>query len=248
MGGFGGFIRGIISSGASIGGHDGMGSPSGSAGSDFSFGNALSFDGVNDNVSFTAVNKPALTAGFSISMWMKFNATPDFDYLLGYSGSQNMYFSFQSPTVVRFQTRQSGAGITTFSIPAISTETWYHIAFSSVDTVNELWINGTKYTGNTNTYTNSEVNFDTIGQRNATSYGQFVIDELALKAGSGLTQQDVDDLYNGGLGQFATDVITDPDIYYRLNGSGTDTTAIDDSGNSNTGTLNNFTGTYWIAH
>jgi hypothetical protein len=31
MGGFGGFIRGIISSGASIGGHDGMGSPSGAA-------------------------------------------------------------------------------------------------------------------------------------------------------------------------------------------------------------------------
>ena len=32
MGGFGGFIRGIISSGASIGGHDGMGSPSGAGG------------------------------------------------------------------------------------------------------------------------------------------------------------------------------------------------------------------------
>jgi len=53
----------------------------------FQFGNALSFDGVNDNVSFTAVNKPALAVGFSISMWVKFNATPSNELILGNSAS-----------------------------------------------------------------------------------------------------------------------------------------------------------------
>lgn len=216
----------------------------GGGGAGFQFGNALSFDGVNDDVSFTTVNKPTLTAGLSISMWVKFYATPDFDYLLGYSGSENMYFSFQSPTVVRFQSRQSGAGITTFSIPAISTGTWYYIAFSSVDTVNELWINGTKYTGNTNTYTNSEVNFDTIGKRNATSYGQFVIDELALQSGAGLSQTDVDALYNSGNGALATSVMT-PDVYYKFDESEPSATTTDYSGNGNTGTV---TGATFVPH
>jgi hypothetical protein len=214
---------------------------------DFSFGNALSFDGVNDNVSFTAVNKPALTAGFSVSMWVKFNATPSTELILGNSVSIYNQLVFLSPTQAYFRTRGAGVSITYFNFPAISTGTWYYIAVSLVTTVNELWIDGVKYTGTTHNYNNENITFNQIGL-SGTNYGQFVIDELALKAGSGLTQQDVDDLYNGGLGQFATDVITDPDIYYRLNGSGTATTAIDDSGNSNTGTLNNFTGTYWVAH
>jgi hypothetical protein len=214
---------------------------------DFSFGNALSFDGVNDNVSFTAVNKPALAVGFSVSMWVKFNATPSSEFILGNSASIYNQLLFISPTQAYFRTRAAGASITYFNFPAISTGTWYYIAVSLVTTVNELWIDGVKYTGTTHNYDNENITFNQIGL-SGTSYGQFVIDELALKAGSGLTQQNVDDLYNGGLGQFATDVITDPDIYYRLNGSGTDITAIDDSGNSNTGTLNNFTGTYWVEH
>jgi hypothetical protein len=244
MASLGSFKKGIVYTKGGLG-QTGISTSTGAAPAPtFQFGNALSFDGVNDDVSFTTVNKPALTAGLSISMWVKFYATPDFEYLLGYSGSANMYFSFQSPTVVRFQSRQSGAGITTFSIPAISTGTWYHIAFSSVDTVNELWINGTKYTGNTNTYTNSEVNFDTIGKRNATSYGQLVIDELALQSGAGLTQQDVDDLYNGGLGADATSVMT-PDLYYKFDESEPSATTTDYSGNGNTGTV---TGATFVPH
>ena len=247
MASLGSFKKGIVYTKGGLG-QTGISTSTGAAPAPtFQFGNALSFDGVNDNVSFTAVNKPALAVGFSVSMWVKFNATPSSEFILGNSASIYNQLLFISPTQAYFRTRAAGASITYFNFPAISTGTWYYIAVSLVTTVNELWIDGVKYTGTTHNYDNETITFDQIGF-SGTNYGQFVIDELALKAGSGLTQQNVDDLYNGGLGQFATDVITDPDIYYRLNGSGTDITAIDDSGNSNTGTLNNFTGTYWVEH
>jgi hypothetical protein len=212
------------------------------------FENALEFDGVDDNVSFTAVSKPAITVGFSVSMWVKFNATPSTEVILGNSASLYNQLTFVSPTQALFRTRSAGASITYFNFPAISTGTWYHIAVSLVTTVNELWIDGVKYTGTTHNYDNETITFDQIGL-SGTNYGQFVIDELALKVGSGLTQQDVDDLYNGGLGATATSVIASPNVYYKFNESGTDTTAVDASGNSNNGTLNNFPASgMWVSH
>jgi hypothetical protein len=219
----------------------------GGGGAVFEFGNALSFDGVNDYVSFTEINKPALTNGLCFGFWLNFSSTPYFEYILGDSANANQWFRFQSATQAIFRSRSTSSGTTTFSFPAISTSTWYYIAVSLNGGVNEMWINGTKYTGDTDNYDNETISFDRIGESGGV-YAQCILDELFVKTESSLTQQDVDDLYNGGLGQFATDVVTDPNIYYRLNGSGTDITAIDDSGNSNNGTLNNFTGTYWIAH
>ena len=246
MASLGSFKKGIVYTKGGLG-QTGISTSTGAAPAPtFQFGNALSFDGVNDNVSFTAVSKPP-SNGLSFGFWVNFSSTPNSEYILGNSTSGNQWFRWNNSTSAIFRSRAAGAATTTFSFPAISTSTWYYIAVSLNGGVNEMWINGTKYTGDTDNYDPETINFDLIGLGNA-NYGQFILDELFIKVGSSLTQQDVDDLFNGGLGQFATDVITAPDIYYRLNGSGTDITAIDDSGNSNNGTLNNFTGTYWVAH
>ena len=305
MGGFGGFIRGIISSGASIGGHDGMGSPSGSAPAvsylldtysgaaaaysvfklsstatnslrarrqhdsaeldigfvgdtldtaaleaftNSIFENALEFDGVNDNVSFTAIAKPALSNGLCFGFWVNFSSTPNFEYILGDSTNGNQWFRWNNSTSATFRSRSAGAATTTFSFPAISTSTWYYIAVSLNGGVNEMWINGTKYTGDTDNYDNENISFDRIGEGSG-AYGQFILDELFVKTESSLTQQNVDDLYNGGLGATATSVIASPNVYYKFNESGTDTTAVDASGNSNNGTLNNFPASgMWVSH
>ena len=208
----------------------------GGGGAGFEFGNALSFNGVNDKTTMaSAINKPALTVGFSVSMWVKFNATPSSEYILGNSASIYNQLLFISPTQAYFRTRSAGASITYFNFPAISTGTWYYIAVSLVTTVNELWIDGVKYTGTTHNYDNENITFNQIGL-SGTLYGQFIVDELALKAGSGLTQQDVDDLYNGGLGAIATNVIT-PDVYYIFNEPEGSATTVDKSGNENTGTV-----------
>ncbi len=65
-----------------------------------------------------------------------------------------------------------------------------------------------------------------------------------MKSGAGLSQADVNALYNGGAGAFATDVMT-PDVYYRFNESGPSATTADSSGNGNTGTV---TGATFVAH
>ena len=212
------------------------------------FENALEFDGVNDNVSFTAVSKPALTNGLCFGFWLNFSSTPNFEYILGDSTNGNQWFRWNNSTSATFRSRSAGAATTTFSFPAISTSTWYYIAVSLNGGVNEMWINGTKYTGDTDNYDNENISFDLIGESSG-AYGQFILDELFVKTESSLTQQNVDDLYNGGLGATATSVIASPNVYYKFNESGTDTTAVDASGNSNNGTLNNFPASgMWVSH
>lgn len=214
----------------------------------FSFGNALRFDGVNDYVSFTnPISKPAGDPGYAISLWVNFPATPSFEYLLGASSAASEWLRFNSTTSVTFRSRPSGVGTTTWTIPAISIDTWYHVAVSLVGGTNELWINGTKYTGDADNYDIENLSIDTIGEFGG-AYGQFIMDELAIQTGSGLTQTDVDFLYNSGNGNSALEVMT-PGVYYKLDESGTESTAVDSSGNSNDGTLNNFTlPGAWVAH
>jgi len=210
----------------------------------FQFGDALSFDGVNDETTMASdINKPALTAGFSISMWVKFYATPSSELILGNSASLYNQLVFVSPTQAYFRTRSAGASITYFNFPAISTGTWYYIAVSLVTTVNELWIDGVKYTGTTHNYDNENITFNQIGF-SGTNYGQLVIDELALQSGAGLSQTDVDALYNSGNGALATSVMT-PDVYYRFDESEPSATTTDYSGNGNTGTV---TGATFVPH
>ena len=212
------------------------------------FENALEFDGVNDNVSFTAIAKPALSNGLCFGFWVNFSSTPNFEYILGDSTNGNQWFRWNNSTSATFRSRSAGAATTTFSFPAISTSTWYYIAVSLNGGVNEMWINGTKYTGDTDNYDNENISFDRIGEGSG-AYGQFILDELFVKTESSLTQQNVDDLYNGGLGATATSVIASPNVYYKFNESGTDTTAVDASGNSNNGTLNNFPASgMWVSH
>ena len=212
------------------------------------FENALEFDGVNDNVSFTAIAKPALSNGLCFGFWVNFSSTPNFEYILGDSTNGNQWFRWNNSTSATFRSRSAGAATTTFSFPAISTSTWYYIAVSLNGGVNEMWINGTKYTGDTDNYDNENISFDRIGESSG-AYGQFILDELFVKTESSLTQQNVDDLYNGGLGATATSVIASPNVYYKFNESGTDTTAVDASGNSNNGTLNSFPASgMWVSH
>lgn len=216
----------------------------GGAAPTFAFGNALSFDGVNDDVTFTnSVDKPAPISGFSFSMWVKFDSALVNEWILGSSVSANNWFRIDSTSVI-FRSRSSGAATTIWAVPAFSTGTWYHIAVSLVNTVNELWINGTKYTGDADNYDNENLSFDKIGVAAGSFYGQFVIDEFAMQSSAGLSQADVDALYNGGAGAFATDVMT-PDIYYRFNESNPSATTADSSENANTGTV---TGATFVAH
>jgi hypothetical protein len=215
----------------------------------FEFGNALQFDGINDYVSFSPILKEAPTPGFCFGFWIRFTSTPSFEHIIGDSTSINQWFRWNNSTSATFRSRNVGAATTTFSFPAISTSTWYYVAVSLIGSTNYLWINGIRYTGDSDNYDNENINIDRIGT-DGINYGEFIIDELFVKAGSALTNQNVLDLYNSGNGQYATDVIDSLGVYYRFNESGLATVATDSSGNGNDGTLNNFTSPpdYWVTH
>jgi hypothetical protein len=75
------------------------------------------------------------------------------------------------------------------------------------------------------------------------------MDEFAILKGTGATATNVTDLYNGGVGADFETVMGSSDIYHKLDGTGTDTTSLDSSGNGNDLTLNNFPASgMWIDH
>ena len=75
-------------------------------------------------------------------------------------------------------------------------------------------------------------------------------DEWAFKIGTGATQSDVDAIWNSGNGAAFDTVIASPDQYLKFNEatSYTGSTVADSSGNGNSMTMNNFTGTPFVPH
>ena len=207
--------------------------------SGFEFANALSFDGVNDYVSIgSPVN---MSSEATVNMWVKFS---DFNTRIISDTSNTATISTLTNTAVRVF---CGGGLRDFVVPAMSLGTWYMITVTR-DAANgwRVYLNGTESTsgsqGRAGTF-----NVNTLGNLGS-NYSNIVLDEVSILEGTEASAIQIASLYNSGNGANANAVLGSTSLYYRLNGSGTDITAIDDSGNSNTGTLNNFTGTYWVAH
>ncbi len=207
--------------------------------SDFSFGNALSFDGVNDYVS---IGSPvSMSSEATVNMWVKFS---DINARLISDTSNTATIATLTNTSVRVF---CGNGLRDFVVPAMSLGTWYMIT-ATRDAASgwRVYLNGTESTSGLQARAGT-FNVNRLGNLGS-AYSDIVLDEVSILEGTAASDIQIASLYNSGNGADANAVLGSTSLYYRLNGSGTDTTAIDDSGNSNTGTLNNFTGTYWIAH
>ena len=207
--------------------------------SDFSFGNALSFDGVNDYVSIgTSVS---MSSEATVNMWVKFS---DFNTRIISDTNNTAVIWTPSSTSVRIF---CGGGSRDFVVPAMSLGTWYMIT-ATRDAADgwRVYLNGTESTSGSQARSGT-FNVNRLGNLGST-YSDIVLDEVSILEGTTASDIQIASLYNSGNGADANAVLGSTSLYYRLNGSGTDITAIDDSGNSNTGTLNNFTGTYWVAH
>ena len=78
-------------------------------------------------------------------------------------------------------------------------------------------------------------------------YSSVVLDEVSILDGTTASDIQIASLYDSGNGADANTVLGSTSLYYKFNES-SGTSAADSSGNSNTGTLNNFVGTYFIPH
>jgi hypothetical protein len=209
----------------------------------FAFGNSLVFDGINDFVSIPAIATPT---DLTISTWI----VPQEDDILPIIGNSD-----DSGRYIRIQSSnnriliQDGSGLRIFNFPSIVEDVAIHLFIAIDGTAQEgrCWINGVESSSGTITARTDALTMNSIGNRNDSTYGEMKLNELAMWFSVVGTAQNASDLYNSGNGQLASLVIADPDRYYRFNGSGTDTTATDDGTEGADGTLNNFTGTYWVA-
>ena len=242
--------------------------------SPFSFGNALDFDGVNDNVTASNVSiAGASTTGVTVSLWMKPDTitTGNNQVVFSTARANNKTFALQKRDsngagYLRVLARSSTTNWINFE-SALTSTNWHHIFLvydgsqaTSDDRV-KMWVNGSEITAKTSSTASQPTSiaadclqdFTAGVWASATTFTKVyypgLLDEFAIWTDYVGNGTEAASLYNSGNGALATSVIPSPERYYRLDESGSTATATDDSGNGNTGTLNNFTlPGAWVAH
>ena len=235
---------GIVSSGSVLGG-SGISLPKGGGGGTppFSFGNALNPDGFNDLITLPSGGIVVGTNDFTFSGWVKINLDYN-QYLLKGVGSFSINKSL-------FSVGDSLAG-RNFTIPTQTLGNWFHFmfAFDYAAQKGRVYINGVESSTGAITVRLNRCTFDTLIEQNTpVVVRDFVVDEFAIWRGTKGTLQNAVDLYNGGNGALASDVIPSPTAYWRMNEADGSLTLVDETGNYN-GTLTNFSSppAYFIPH
>ena len=237
----------------------------------FSFGNALKFDGVNDAVIFSDGEVGNNRSTMTVSFWVNLEADVDGFFMGSRSvaaGNQNGWVIAKSNNpalgwVVQFRAPGDGTGSyqtynqTKFDIY----DEWAHVVClydgSQTNTLRiKMYFNGI-YVGYNYIAPAPPSQLSSIAG-NAFSIGDNALqsnrptkcelNELAVWYDA-LNDDQILYLYNNGLGNFASDV--NPETlkrYYRFNGSGSDTTLIDEGLDGVDGTLDGFTRPpeYWV--
>ena len=221
----------------------------------FAFGNALEFDGVNDYVSLMGANAIKSAQPFSMSFW--FNAVDATSTrLAGFStnAGRGLFIGLSTGVYANLYFICADGSSNRIS-HTFSNNTWYHcvityngLGFTTRSNYN-CYINGASKTVNASSVFSSAASEVTIGAQGSLFGGSGIQDEWYYWDNYELTSTDVSNLYNGGSGDYASVVASTPTFELTFNESGTDTTAVDSSGNGNNGTLNNFTlPGAWVAH
>jgi len=200
--------------------------------------NSLLFDGVNDYVS---IGSPvSMSAEATVNMWVKFS---DLNTRLVSDTSNTAVIWTPTSTSVRIY---CGGNFQDFVVPIMSLGTWYMIT-ATRDAANgwRVYLNGTESTSGLQARSGT-FNVNRLGNLGSV-YSSVVLDEVSILDGTTASDIQIASLYDSGNGADANTVLGSTSLYYKFNES-SGTSAADSSGNSNTGTLNNFVGTYFIPH
>lgn len=231
----------------------------------FSFGNALKFDGVNDYVGFPDEPLFEGRTTLTMSLWAKIPTSGDFQIGSRPSATDVFILSRTAANTngLVIVNRASGSGAGSYqtynSTKFDLYDEWAHLVVvfegsNPFQTRLKLYVNGV-YTGyNYIAPQASTVMGDIDGSFEigaVTALGVYTegeINEVGIWHGV-LTDEEIVGLYNDGFGDFATNY--QPEIlkrYYRFNGSGEDSTLIDEGLDGVDGTLNGFTRPpeYWV--
>ena len=202
------------------------------------FENALRFDGVNDYV--TTDSSVSVSAEATVNMWVKFS---DLNTRLVSDTSNTAVIWTPTSTSVRVY---CGGNFRDFVVPTMSLGTWYMItATRDASSGWRVYLNGTESTSGLQVRAGT-FNVNRLGNLGSV-YSDIVLDEVSILDGTTASGVQIASLYNSGDGADANTVLGSTSLYYKFNES-SGTSVADSSGNSNTGTLNDFAGIYFIPH
>tara|TARA_R100000654_G_scaffold26242_2_gene49807 strand:+ start:1759 stop:2514 length:756 start_codon:yes stop_codon:yes gene_type:complete len=216
---------------------------------------SLDFDGVNDYVTMGSVSALQITGDVTVSAWLYLRSFQNNDVALRLGGdtdseADNFLYTiaFTAGTGSTFNVfggHEYGAGVNQFGVftTNLSLNNWYHIAMVRNTTAKTwtLYVNGSAYP--VYTYTNQATGGTSAPfefAKNSSLYMDGILDEVsifnAVKSASDITA-----IYNSGK---PTDLSGESNLVgYWRNGDPTGTAAfptiIDQSSNSNNGTMTN---------
>ena len=213
--------------------------------SEFSFGGALQFDGVNDYTS-SSLTKAELGTSFTIGCWLKLDssvAVSSCIYNISTTPTNPSPFIFVQTTSlgIRFYVNQNFRMSIT-----INRDEWYYIALNYESSNWSVFVNGVSvstYVGGLGVFGASNLY---IGG-NLTGNSKITIDEFSVWTQK-LTPTQTLNQYNTDLGNFAN-IDVEPLVWYNCNEADGSTTLVNSGsgGASYNGTLNNFDfATCWV--
>jgi hypothetical protein len=204
------------------------------SGTIYDFENYLEFDGVDDYLTFSALD---LSDSRSINIWFTTDAFGDVMF-----HAQN--YGFPYVQLLNSTTIKISNGINkNYTVPAIAAGQWHMLSIVFLTGGTKVYLDGVESSTGALSMTLSG-NFTALGANYGGSgfeYGGKVDSMIYVSAE--LSDAEITSLYNLGLGADPTSVIASPTLYYDFNEFTSTTTVVDESDNGNDGTMSNFTGT-----
>jgi hypothetical protein len=203
----------------------------------FEFTTGLKGDGIAAYADFNPYSFN--TSNFCFSYWKKTNGAYDINGEIGKT-------AYTQTTSNRFFFNYSGYSIQYRNWLFSVFSGIYNIFFTCENGNARVFVNGVESTTGTqfiNNNANGVFNYLFLRQlSNGTQYlGSNILSNIAIWPTSG-TPQNAIDLFNGGLGNYPDEVKPNPDIYWQLNGTGTQSNFLNSGvlGSTYNLNLNNF--------
>jgi len=207
---------------------------------------ALNFNGTDDGISVPSLGASSTC---TIAAWVRTEDLTKWQCIFSEDGGFSVFINWTTSSDGRIYIVKDNVALQTATtgIFTIANDTWTHIAVTQNGTAQEIFINGASV--NTGTATNAWAGGTAaFAKRGNSNDGNLEgdLDEVALWSKT-LSDNDISDLYAAGVGllidpasNFPTDggsMGTSLERLYHLNDDAATTNVIDDSGNSQDGTL-----------
>jgi|GEM_PF-5695085 len=203
----------------------------------YSFQQALPFNGIDQFVSLPF----ALTSSVqTISAWVKFNNFVGNPTILG-GNNLTDFFRYQD-FAQRLQVRSGAGNNNNFSVPALISNTWYHVLYADNGSQGRLFLNGVESSSGAQS-TGSAYDWSTIGTQIGLNFLDGVLDDVLLTNTYGNPVTESAAIYNGGAGADPLSVIPTAQQLYRFNNN-----TNNDGSLGGAATLNNFPPNPYLPH